>query len=287
MITSKRIVVAAAFLLSLGLTACGAPGPLSHAMVCGQQVTYHPDDLTPCAHGAAACTQRQGESSYDVHYSTVDTEVIGHENEHVCGMQHREPWVSVSGAACTEVTDGGTTGWKRGDVMCRVNAGPPLRIVDTRQLATILASADWAPLPIAVATVVNTGSQTLAQADLAPAEPAPRSSDAAAAGDAPRGEDARDPADQAQSSAAQGDRTAPPALPPQDDRTGRGQTLQAQMDETWNLAYGDQPRPGDDFFSRDDDTARRLHLPQGQRRTAATPLLEPRAAWTVQPLPGA
>ena len=221
MITSKRIVVAAAFLLSLGLTACGAPGPLSHAMVCGQQVTYHPDDLTPCAHGAAACTQRQGESSYDVHYSTVDTEVIGHENEHVCGMQHREPWVSVAGAACTEVTEGGATGWKSGDVMCRVNAGPPLRIVDTRQLATILASADWAPLPIAVATVVNTGSQTLARADLAPAEPAPRSSDAAAAGDAPRGEDARDPADRAQSSAAQDDRTAPPALPPQDDRTGR------------------------------------------------------------------
>jgi len=287
LIISKRIVVAAASFLALGLTACGAPGPLSHALVCGQQVTYHPDDLTPCAHGAAACTQRQGESSYDVHYSTVDTEVVSHENEHVCGMRHREPWVTVSGTACTEVTEGGATGWKSGDVMCRVNAGPPLRIVDTRQLATILASADWAPLPMAVTADLNTGSRTLAQTDLAPAGAAQQSTAALAAGDAPRGEDTHDAADRAQSSAAQDDSAALPDLPPQGDRTERGQTLQAQMDETWNLAYGDQPQPGDDSFSHDDDTARRSHLLQGQFRTAATPLLEPRAAWTAQSLPGA
>jgi hypothetical protein len=128
-------------MLALGTTACVSPGPIYQASVCGQQVTYHPDDLAPCAHGASACTMQSGAGHYDVHYSTLDPGVMDHEREHVCGMRHREPWVYVAGKSCTVVTEGGNTGWKKGDVMCRVDAGPPVRITDARVLSTIITSS--------------------------------------------------------------------------------------------------------------------------------------------------
>ena len=122
-----------AFLATLVLTvsACVSPGPVREAMVCGKKVTFHPDDLKPCNRGASACAI-QTQATYNIHYSTLDESVLGHEEEHVCGMRHREPWVPVGGKVCTVVTDGGTTGWKRGDIMCRVDAGPPIKMTDVR-----------------------------------------------------------------------------------------------------------------------------------------------------------
>jgi len=272
--------------LALGLTGCVAPGPVSQAMVCGHPVTYHPDDLKPCAQGASACSLRQGESAYHVHYSTVDTGVVSHEIEHVCGMQHREPWVNVSGTACTEVTDGGATGWKTGDVMCRFNAGPPLRIVDARQLANIVSSAGWVPLQSAVASGAESGSRTLAQAAPALAASAAQSAAAPAAEDATRHGVFAQATDRTRASASIEDSAAQPALAPQDDRMRRSQALQAQLDVSWSLAYGNLPRRGDDRFTRADDTGRRSHLLQRPHRSAAAPLLEPRAAWMVQSLAG-
>jgi len=118
--------------VAVGVSACVSPGPVREAMVCGQQVKFHPDDLKPCNGGASACALRAGDGYYHIHYSTMDESVLGHEQEHVCGMRHREPWVSVAGKICTVVTEGGTTMWKKGDVMCRVDAGPPVKITDQR-----------------------------------------------------------------------------------------------------------------------------------------------------------
>lgn len=129
-IAGKFAVIA---LLAASVSACVGPGPVREASVCNQKVVYHPDDLKPCARGAAACTVRANAAeAYQVYYSTLDESVLGHEEEHVCGMRHREPWVSVGNRICTVVTEGGSTSWKKGDVMCRVDAGPPIKITDTR-----------------------------------------------------------------------------------------------------------------------------------------------------------
>ena len=120
-------------LLAAGVSACVSPGPVREAMVCGEKVTFHPDDLKPCNGGASACTLKSASaSSYHVYYSTIDEAVLGHEEEHVCGMRHREPWVTVAGKICTVVTEGGHTAWKKGDVMCRIDTGPPVKITDDR-----------------------------------------------------------------------------------------------------------------------------------------------------------
>lgn len=139
-IAGAGVRLAAITALALGLAACVGPGPVYQGTVCGQQVTFHPDDLKPCANGATACTTQRGDKSYAVYYSTLDTGVMDHEKEHVCGMRHKEPWVYVFGKSCTVVTEGGSTGWKKGDVMCRVDAGPPIKITDMRILATITSS---------------------------------------------------------------------------------------------------------------------------------------------------
>ncbi len=123
---------AAASLFALILAGCVAPGQAYESALCGRQVTYHPDDLKPCARGATGCTLQSGQEAYHVYYSSLDSGVMEHEKEHVCGMRHREPWVPVGGKVCTVVTDGGTTGWKRGDIMCRVDAGPPIKMTDVR-----------------------------------------------------------------------------------------------------------------------------------------------------------
>jgi hypothetical protein len=120
------VLAVAAFALS----ACMSPGPVREAMLCGQKVTYHPDDTARCAGNASACTVGGGANGYNVYYSTADEAVLGHEEEHVCGMRHREPWVAVGGKFCTVVTAGGNTQWKKGDVMCRVDAGPPIKMTD-------------------------------------------------------------------------------------------------------------------------------------------------------------
>ena len=179
MTNRKGTVAAAACFLALGLTGCVAPGPVYDAMVCGHQVTYHPDDLQPCARGAAACTLRQGASAYDVHYSTLDTGVIDHENEHVCGMHHREPWVSVAGVSCTEVTEAGASEWKIGDVMCRVDSGPPVRITDARMLSNIASSARWPALQDAAQSIALAAAQARPEADPAPGAAQPQSDSAA------------------------------------------------------------------------------------------------------------
>lgn len=127
-------------LLALGVTACVSAGPVREAMLCGQKVTFHPDDLKPCSRGSTACTVKTSGASYSVHYSTMDEAVLAHEEEHVCGMRHKEPWVTVAGKACTVVTDPGNTAWKKGDVMCRVDAGPPVKITDARVLNFVLSA---------------------------------------------------------------------------------------------------------------------------------------------------
>jgi hypothetical protein len=126
--------------LALGVTACVSPGPVREAQLCGQKVSFHPDNLTPCTRGTTACTVQTSTSSYAVHYSTMDEAVLAHEEEHVCGMRHKEPWVPVAGKACTVVTDPGKTAWKKGDVMCRVDAGPPIKITDARVLNFVLSA---------------------------------------------------------------------------------------------------------------------------------------------------
>jgi hypothetical protein len=120
-------------MLAGSVSACVSPGPVHEETVCGQKVMFHPDDLKPCNGGASACTVRTGtNASYQIYYSTLDDGVLGHEEEHVCGMRHREPWVAVAGAVCTVVTEGGNTAWKKGDVMCRMNSGPPVKVTDER-----------------------------------------------------------------------------------------------------------------------------------------------------------
>lgn len=119
--------------VALSAAACVSPGPTRTASLCGQEVTFHPDNVKPCNGGASACTVRTaGQSGYHVYYSTFDEAVLGHEEEHVCGMRHREPWVSVGGKSCTVVTEGGNTQWKKGDVMCRVDSGPIVKMNDPR-----------------------------------------------------------------------------------------------------------------------------------------------------------
>jgi len=132
--------LAAVAVLALGVSACVSPGPVHVAMVCGQKVTFHPDDLKPCNGGASACSVLTSGQGYNVYYSTMDQSVLGHEEEHVCGMRHKEPWVSVGGKACTVVTEPGNTAWKKGDVMCRVDSGPPVKITDTRVQAFLVGS---------------------------------------------------------------------------------------------------------------------------------------------------
>ena len=124
--------IAAFLALAISLAGCVSPGPVHTGSVCGQTVTFHPDNLKPCNAGASACAVKTSASTYDIYYSTMDETVLGHEQEHVCGMRHREPWVMVSGKVCTVVTEGGNTQWQKGDVMCRVDAGPPIKITDTR-----------------------------------------------------------------------------------------------------------------------------------------------------------
>jgi len=127
--------------IALGLTACAtAPGPVREAMVCGQTVRFHPDNLAPCARGSTACAVKTSSSTYSIYYSTMDEAVLGHEQEHACGMRHKEPWVTVAGKACTVVTEPGSTAWKKGDVMCRVDAGPPVKITDTRVVDWVLTA---------------------------------------------------------------------------------------------------------------------------------------------------
>jgi hypothetical protein len=130
---STALKLAVVAMLAASVSACVGPGPIREEMVCGQKVIFHPDDLKPCNGGASACTVKPAiEASYHVYYSTLDESVLGHEEEHVCGMRHREPWVTVAGKICTVVTEGGTTSWRKGDVMCRINAGPPVKINDDR-----------------------------------------------------------------------------------------------------------------------------------------------------------
>ena len=137
-------VMAAMLALAALLSAfgCAGPGPTRTAMICGQAVTFHPDDLSACNGGASACTVKPVTSAaFHVYYSTLDESVLSHEEEHVCGMRHREPWVMVAGKVCTVVTDGGNTAWRRGDVMCRINAGPPVKLSDDRVRKFLLGGA--------------------------------------------------------------------------------------------------------------------------------------------------
>lgn len=133
------------------LTGCVSPGPTREAMVCGQHVTYHPDDLKPCDGGSSACTiKRATSSAFNVYYSTADEAAVGHEEEHVCGMRHRQKWVDVRWLTpqgkwiwitCTVVTEGGRTAWKADDVMCRIDAGTPVKFSDARVRAYVLGGA--------------------------------------------------------------------------------------------------------------------------------------------------
>jgi hypothetical protein len=132
-LAASAVRLALVAMLAISVSACVGPGPIREEMVCGQKATFHPDDLKPCNGGASACTLKPAtEASYHVYYSTLDESVLGHEEEHVCGMRHREPWVTVAGKICTVVTEGGNTSWRKGDVMCRINAGPPVKINDDR-----------------------------------------------------------------------------------------------------------------------------------------------------------
>lgn len=117
-------------LAMLGGTACAAAPATYAGTVCGFDVVYHPDDIATCDAGAAACTQGSPGSGFNIYYSTRDMTVLGHEREHVCGMRHRKEWVSVGGKNCTVVTEGGKTEWKRGDIMCRVDEGAPIKMND-------------------------------------------------------------------------------------------------------------------------------------------------------------
>ena len=119
-------------LLTTLLTACAAPPAPYAGQVCGRAVVYHPDDLSRCIGDASACT----EGARDIYYSTRETAVLAHEEEHICGMVHREPWVALPGKNCTTVTDGGSTSWRAGDVMCRLDAGAPVK-VDARTAAIV------------------------------------------------------------------------------------------------------------------------------------------------------
>lgn len=123
------------FLATL-LGGCVAPGPITDRMICGEHVYYHPDDLRPCNGGTEGCTRRApGELSFHIYFLSSESALLGHEEQHICGMRHTEPWVTVAGKVCAVVTEGGDTPWRRGDTMCRVDAGPPIKILDPRVAA--------------------------------------------------------------------------------------------------------------------------------------------------------
>lgn len=115
-------------IVALVAACAAAPGPVREAMVCSKTVRFHPDNLTPCAPGATACALRTSSTSYSIYYASFDEAALEHEQEHACGMRHKEPWVFVGGKSCTVVTDPGSTAWKAGDVMCRGDAGPPVKV---------------------------------------------------------------------------------------------------------------------------------------------------------------
>lgn len=288
MITRKFCIAAAALLLVLSLSACVSPGAIYQSTVCGHQVTYYPDDLKPCARGSSACTLQLGPNSYDVHYSTLDTSLLDHEREHICGMRHREPWINIAGHSCTEVTAGGVTGWNKGDVMCRVDSGPPVRIADARERANIVASAGWGPIDAAVEQRVLVASGEHALGIVAMSAAAPPAQPAAP--DVAHGAGGRfGDSDMNRSALAAGQQ---PTVPPETAQSPRDPVHynlapQALPDADWDLAYGEQARRRDDLNPGSDYNVRPFHLLQWRRRAAAPPLLEPRTVWEVKSSTGA
>lgn len=110
---------------------CVAPGPVRVETIAGHEVRFHPDDLAPCERGASACATFTSTAGWHIYYSSLDPAVLPHEIDHVRGLRHRE-WVVVAGKVCAVVTEGGETGYKKGDVLCRVDAGPPVVTTNSR-----------------------------------------------------------------------------------------------------------------------------------------------------------
>ena len=80
-------------------------------------VTYHPDDLSACEHGASGCTV-WGKDVINVYYSTFYPSTLEHERDHVNGMMHG-PWVRKGDHNCAQVTVAGKTKWRVGEWICR------------------------------------------------------------------------------------------------------------------------------------------------------------------------
>ena len=82
-----------AFILS-GCSSFAPQGPKPFIeTVCGKPVMIA-ENFAGCSEGSRACAWFDG-WRWVIRYPSGDTEAIAHENEHVCGMRHKEPWTKI------------------------------------------------------------------------------------------------------------------------------------------------------------------------------------------------
>jgi hypothetical protein len=104
------------------LGACVATVPYQR-QICGQSAWMLPDSLRGCPSGALGCARFDG-AEWLVAFPSRNQSVMAHELEHVCGMMHKQPWVTVDAFnSCTEVTHSGQSHWQPGQIMCVGLAG--------------------------------------------------------------------------------------------------------------------------------------------------------------------
>lgn len=116
--------MALAVLSCVGCTSL-APIPEFTETHCGKLVLMLPDRIDACPLGTGGCAWEAGVNAWAITYPSNSASVKEHEIEHVCGMIHRQPWVSPGlFKTCAEVTEGGSTPWLPGQIMCRsINEG--------------------------------------------------------------------------------------------------------------------------------------------------------------------
>lgn len=125
---SSSLCFSALALLILLCTGCASvdpiPPPGFMQTHCSKTVLMLPNRLESCPAGTGGCAWEVEPHAWAIIYPSNSDSVREHEIEHVCGMNHREPWVAGGFLkTCAEVTEGGSTAWLPGQVMCRFAGG--------------------------------------------------------------------------------------------------------------------------------------------------------------------
>lgn len=125
------------------------PTSSSSEMVCGKLALLVPDYLDGCPDGSGACAWFDG-AHWVLQYPSNDPVALAHEKEHACGMVHKQPWARVGFLGvdgCAEVTEGGETQWRAGDVMCRGFSGGIRKETDPARIARVREIQSQSPAP--------------------------------------------------------------------------------------------------------------------------------------------